>query len=498
VICISIAQESRRFALVDMLNAARQCDLLEVQLDRFGKAPDVGELLDNKPKPIIFCCRRPRDGGHWDGTEEERLAILRQCIVSKADYVEIELDVADQVRRFPPCKRVISYTNLQETPADLAAIYAQAQTKSPDVIKIVTRAQTPEEAWPLVQILGKPQVPTVVVGLGPSGPMLTLLAGRMGAPWAYAALERGMEAYPGQRTVSDLHSVYHYQAIGKGTRFVGVIGSGERELLCVALVNAALAQLQLPQRCLPLEVGSLRLFRKMIEAVKLSSVLVDQEHQKSIIEMTSQLQGAAERVGVVDLIAHQDEQWKGFLMLDRAVVAALELTLRQKSKSDRPLEGRTVMIAGLNPLSRAVAQRLARKGVLLVVTGRDPAAAHSLAHELNCRHVRLEALYTTLHDVLLSGPDEVDPAVRTALSGKEGAVHPGYLKSGMTVVDLHTPLRRTELLREAALRGCGVVPPTTVLLEQVLALVKLITGKDVAPEPLRQLLDNLYIEEEEE
>jgi len=41
MICISIAQESRRLALADMLNAARRCDLLEVRLDRFGKAPDA-------------------------------------------------------------------------------------------------------------------------------------------------------------------------------------------------------------------------------------------------------------------------------------------------------------------------------------------------------------------------------------------------------------------------------------------------------------------------
>ncbi len=161
MICISIAQESRRLALADMLNAARQCDLLEVRLDRFGKAPDVGELLSAKPKPVIMSCRRPRDGGLWDGSEEERLAILRQCIISKADYVEIELDVADQIRPFPPAKRVIAYTNRNETPANIAEIYAQAQTKRPDVIKLTTLARTPEEAWPLVQMLARAPVPTV-------------------------------------------------------------------------------------------------------------------------------------------------------------------------------------------------------------------------------------------------------------------------------------------------------------------------------------------------
>src|SRR5437660_8725737 len=116
MICISIAQESRRLLLADMVNAGRQCDLIEVRLDRFLKAPELGEIIGAKPKPLIMSCRRLADGGEWNGSEEERLAILRQSIISKADYVEIELDVADQIRKFPPSQRVISYTNFHETP----------------------------------------------------------------------------------------------------------------------------------------------------------------------------------------------------------------------------------------------------------------------------------------------------------------------------------------------------------------------------------------------
>ena len=89
MICISIAQKSRRFALADLLNAARQGDLVEVRLDCFDQAPNVAELIANKRKPLIMACRRAEDGGEWTGKEEERLALLRQCVVSKADYVEI-------------------------------------------------------------------------------------------------------------------------------------------------------------------------------------------------------------------------------------------------------------------------------------------------------------------------------------------------------------------------------------------------------------------------
>src|SRR5262249_7847271 len=122
MICITVAQQSRRYARVDMLNASEQAGLVEVRLDRFGKAPDIAEFLTNKPLPVLVSCRRKQDGGEWEGTEEERLALLRQCIASKTDYVEIEIDVADKVRRFGPTKRVISYTNLHETPADIFQI----------------------------------------------------------------------------------------------------------------------------------------------------------------------------------------------------------------------------------------------------------------------------------------------------------------------------------------------------------------------------------------
>ena len=245
MICISIHQKSRRFALADMLNASRQCDLIEVRLDRFDNAPDIGELLAAKPLPVIMSCRRPQDGGDWQGTEEERLALLRQCIVSKVEYVEIEVDVADKIRPFPPTKRVISYTNLNETPENIVEVYDECRSRQPDVIKLMTLARTPEEAWPLVQILAKSSVPTVVVGLGKPGVMLAVLGQKIGAPWTYAALERGMEAYPGQTTVHDLETIYHFRAISRATRLIGVTGFGLRETATVAGLNAAMAHLKM-------------------------------------------------------------------------------------------------------------------------------------------------------------------------------------------------------------------------------------------------------------
>jgi 3-dehydroquinate dehydratase/shikimate dehydrogenase len=496
MICISIAQESRRFALVDMLNAARQCDLLEVRLDRFGKAPEVGELLAAKPKPVIMSCRRPQDGGQWDGTEDERLAILRQCIISKADYVEIELDAADQIRPFPPSKRVISYTNLDSTPGDLAEIYAKAQTKKPDVIKLVTHAATPEEAWPLVQILGKPAVPTVVVGLGKPGVMLTVLGKKMGAPWTYAALERGMEAYPEQPTVHDLEAVYHYRAIDRHTKLVGVTGFTEQSYVTVAAVNAALVHLGVAGLCLPMEVGNVRLFRKVMEAVKLSAAIIDDEHRVAIRDLAKEREAGAERAGAADLLVHHHENWHGYYTLDRAAAAALEGTLRTKKPGDKPLEGRTVMLIGVTGTARAMAYRVHKRGGIPIIASRDKNAAHQLAQEIGCRYIAFDAIYSTLHDVLIACAEEQRHAT---LKGKpsETGVHAGYLKPTMTVMDLTSGPRRSTLLREAADRGCGVVSPRRVLLEHVLQQVKLIAGKETPAEPVAAAINAVLGDEEE-
>jgi 3-dehydroquinate dehydratase/shikimate dehydrogenase len=472
MICISIAQESRRMALVDMLNAAPQCDLLEVRLDRFGKAPDVSEMLAVKPKPVIMSCRRPRDGGLWDGTEEERLAILRQCIVSKADYVEIEVDVADQIRPFPPAKRVIAYTNCYETPANIAEIYAQAQSKQPDVIKLTTRARTPEEAWPLVQILARATVPTVVVGLGKPGLMLSVLGAKIGAPWTYAALERGMETFPDQPTVWDLEHVYHYRSIQRSTRLIGVTGFGERERATVAALNAAFASQQLPARCLPLGVGNVRLFGKVIEAVKLAAAVIDAEHRQSILQIATEREPSAERTGTADLILYRENKWHAANTQVPATVNALEAAMKARWGAEHPLAGRMVMLAGVNDLARTMGRELIQHGSVVIIAGRERDAARRLAQELKCRFVQFEAMYTTIHDVLIVCD--------------EATIHPGYLKSGMTVMDLTSPLQPSSLLRDAEERGCAAVKPQHVWLEQVALQTQLLTGKDVP----RQLLDD--------
>jgi len=51
--------------------------------------------------------------------------------------------------------------------------------------------------------------------------------------------------------------------------------------------------------------------------------------------------------------------------------------------------------------------------------------------------------------------------------GNEMPLHPGYLKPGMTVVDLTATGQPSRFQQEAQVRGCAVVSPGRILAEQV-------------------------------
>lgn len=474
MICVSIVQESRRLALADMLNAAMLgADLIEVRLDKFDKDANLAELVSARRKPILFSCRRPRDGGEWAGADDERLILLRSAVMAKADYVELELDVADQVRPFPGCQRVISYTNLEGTPKDIDAIYKQLQTKKPDVIKITCMARTIEEAWPLVQLLNKPPVPTVVMGIGPAALILAMVGCKIGSPWISAAIERGMEAYPGQPTISDVNDVYRCRDITKKTRFFGVVGEGEIARVTAGLFNAAFAHLESPNRVLPVQMGNRKHFKQIADAVRMQGVFLEEDAFEGLHEIAMYDDSSRVPTLAADGLIPAEGGWSAFNTLGNAATAALEATMKERG-NDGSLKGRAVLLAGCGPLTRMAALALKARGASLIWASKNKGAAASMSQSFGGRQLMWEAIYNTSHDVLVVGRD----GARDPLDdGQTLPLHPGYLKSSMAVIDLTAGMRPTKMLREAASRGCAVVSPARLRIERVREHVRKLGGE---------------------
>lgn len=71
--------------------------------------------------------------------------LIRQIIVSGGfDWIDLETDIADQIKRFKSTKRIISYHNLKQVPEDLDDIYDRMCGQDPDM----SRSRSWPEACP--------------------------------------------------------------------------------------------------------------------------------------------------------------------------------------------------------------------------------------------------------------------------------------------------------------------------------------------------------------
>src|SRR5262249_43186876 len=136
LICAVIGRTRHKMMQVEIQEAGKRgARLLEIRLDYLARAPDFHRLLAKRPCPMIATVRRQADGGGWPGQEEERQMLLRQAVVAGFDWVDLETDIADDVRRYGNTKRIVSYHNFREVPEDLEKIYRRMCEQDADVVK---------------------------------------------------------------------------------------------------------------------------------------------------------------------------------------------------------------------------------------------------------------------------------------------------------------------------------------------------------------------------
>src|SRR6516164_9229653 len=179
MICVSLGRTRHKMMIAEHKALAdRGAELVELRLDWLSHSPDLGRLLADRPTPVVVTARRARDKGLWRWSEEQRLMVLRSAIVAGAEYVDLEEDIAGSIRRYGSTKRIISHHDFDQTPDNLAEIHARMQKHDPDVIKIVTMANSPLDNVRMLKLVAQSLVPTVGFCMGEFGIPSRLLTGR--------------------------------------------------------------------------------------------------------------------------------------------------------------------------------------------------------------------------------------------------------------------------------------------------------------------------------
>ncbi|MEO1979385.1 MAG: type I 3-dehydroquinate dehydratase, partial [Fuerstiella sp.] len=289
MICVSLGR--RRHSALKQAHrdlAKLNPELVELRVDWIMSRLNVARLLKKRPTPVIVTCRREQDKGRWDGTEEQRLAVLREAIIGGAEYVDIEEDVAKSIPRYGDTKRLISYHNFEETPAKLSDIYQRMTECDPDIIKIVTMANRPADNVRVLELIKSASVPTVAFCMGDLGMVSRILCGRMGAPFTYAGYSRAGEMAPGQLLWDDMRDFYRYDSITPDTKVFGVIGDPIAHSLSPLLHNSAFQEVDFDGVYLPLRIPPDTVQETLQEYDKLdiSGYSVTIPHKHAALEFT--------------------------------------------------------------------------------------------------------------------------------------------------------------------------------------------------------------------
>jgi 3-dehydroquinate dehydratase/shikimate dehydrogenase len=470
MICISVTPASRTLAPADLLNASRRCDLIELCLDHFINEPNVGELIRMVDKPILGSCRSEKDGGKWKGSEQARIQLLREAIVSGPAYVELDLDIANSIPRFGNTKRVIAYTSLNRPLSKIDEIFDRCWKAKADVVKFTWLTEDMDAAWPLLAAVTQHrEVPIVGIGIGRSGLTFSLLGRKYGSPWIYAALERGMETFPKQPTVWELKEDYRWDEITPKVRFLGVVGHGNSENVACRVLNAAFQMMDKPIRCLPLLPGDLSKFPKMLEKMKINGLVIDPGYDGDLVSMAAVKDDMAEASGRIDVLMEGSSGWKGVCTTFDAIDRAGQTATGLPEWTGRGM----VTVIGHSRMARGAAKFFAQKGAAVSLAGMSDNTAATMAREAGVRHVPWNAVHDVRTDTLVIA----DFGTPCGLS--KGQLNPSIIRERMTVVDLSVGVQGSPFAEEAGMRGARYLDPMSVFACQLNLQFRQLTGREL-------------------
>lgn len=464
--------------------AQRGAQLVELRVDWLSRAPDIPRLLKDRPTPVVVTCRRREDGGKWNGTEDERRMLLRTAIISGADYVDLEDNIAKSIPRYGKTKRIVSHHDFETTPDDLEAIWAEMAEMNPDVIKLVTMANSPSDCIRLLKLVSEAKIPTVGFCMGEFGTASRVLCGKYGSPFTYAAFSSEREVAPGILTFQEMKDLYRFDEINRETKVFGVLGDPIGHSLSPLLHNTAMKQIGFNGVYIPIRVTRDQLSQILDDFswLKVKGYSVTIPHKEAALAKAAKCEEIVRQIGAANTLAlDATGQWEADNTDYQAALDSLMLPLEALES----LEGKRILMLGAGGVARAIGLGVSRRGGVLVIASRTADRAKALAESLACRHITWENRGAEYADILINcTPVGMHPNVN------ETPFQENWMRDEMIVFDTIYNPEQTLLLKEAKAHRCRTVSGIEMFVRQAAEQFERFTGQKAPLDTLKETLRN--------
>jgi shikimate dehydrogenase/3-dehydroquinate dehydratase type I len=373
------AERQSRMAL------GKGADLVELRLDYVR---DVGpsairKLANAVGNRAIATLRSPAQGGASVASSPQRTTILQEICRSRFAYVDLELetdrDDLGSLTRLASGHRttvIVSHHFAQAAEVHRVSEALDACAAQGEVAKVAVPANDFEDAVQLVDLIrSRSNRPHrfVLIGMGTGGTVTRALADSLGQEIQYASW--GLSAAPGQlplRTAARLR--------GREPMILGLIGHPVAHSISSTMHEAALAALDLPAAYLPFDTppDALDSFLLAADRLRIRGFNVTSPHKEAVARSVDELDGDAERLGVVNTVVLRE----GWTTGHNTDVYGFRVSLRSLGLR---IGDRTALVVGAGGAARAVVDVLLREGARVQVTNRTAARAEALAESFDDR-----------------------------------------------------------------------------------------------------------------
>ena len=261
------------------------------------------------------------------------------------------------------------------------------------------------------------------------------------------------------------------------TKLIGFFGSTYKTSKMYAMYNSAFEAMDLNYRYIPCVVDDLERAVEGVRHVGFAGIGITVPYKESIIPFLDELEKDAQKVGAVNVVIKRDGKLIGANTDGQGAVCALE----EKTS----ISGKKIVLLGAGGAAKAIAHCLSQIDCSLTIVNRDQEKAKQLARVTGAQHTTFEQLYDAMKntDILINAT-----TVGMYPNASECLVDASLILPSMTVMDIVSNPRETELVKRATAQGASVVYAERMLLHQGVIKFKYFTGQDAPIEVMEKTL----------
>lgn len=213
--CVSIAENSSNKIKINLKQALKKSDYAEIRFD-FLKSEEIPQTLENIKDELkkVVCTLRPKsEGGKFEGTEKERVAILKLIAEYNPFLLDVEFNTIKKNKELAKylkstkTRLLISWHDFKKTPkfSELKNKMNQ-MSKFSNNVKIVTTAKSAKDSTTTLQLYSQNKKNNLIAfAMGDNGRLSRILCLYLGSPYTYVSL--GKPVAPGQFSVDEVKKI---------------------------------------------------------------------------------------------------------------------------------------------------------------------------------------------------------------------------------------------------------------------------------------------------